>query len=322
MAFLVCFFSASADAALTDYGAVPPLSKPPQDQIAANQKLDSHTDKFSGRFAYGIPIGVAPARGASAPDLVPVYAVTSVTANDGRGNSATTAYAYSAGLYDSTYREFRGFGVVTETDPLNAYTITWFHQGGGTNGSALGEFSDDLAKSGTPYCIETYGSGGKLYTRALNKVDEVKLHTNGVYFPFIRQTIKQDYEGNTGYRASAVGYAYNAISNNLAASTGNLLGRTNYGEVLSVNSSAHTFTTTNSTAPTSFMSEGRRVDHAVIDREANTAKTYETTGISVDKTSQIRKENRIRAGGGSYIRDKKTRQLVPVQGTSKVIRQP
>lgn len=30
--------------------------------------------------------------------------------------------------------------------------------------------------------------------------------------------------------------------------------------------------------------EGRRVDHAVIDREANTAKTYETTGPNVDKT--------------------------------------
>jgi RHS repeat-associated protein len=182
----------------------------------------------------------------------PVYAVTSVTENDGRGNSATTTYDYSAGLYDTTYREFRGFGVVTETDPLNAYTITWFHQGGGTNGVALGEFSDDLAKAGMSYRVEQYGNDSKLYTRTLNKVDEVNLHTNGVFFPFIRQTITEEFEGNAGatqYRAAAVGYAYNAISNNLASSTGNLIGQTNYGEVISIVISNHTFVTTNTTAP-------------------------------------------------------------------------
>ena len=67
---------------------------------------------------------------------------------------------------------------------------------------------------------------------------------------------------------------------------------------------------------------GRRVDHAVINREANTAKTYETTGMDVSKKAQIEKEGRIREAGGTYIRDKETRQLVPVQKTSEVIRQP
>jgi RHS repeat-associated protein len=68
--------------------------------------------------------------------------------------------------------------------------------------------------------------------------------------------------------------------------------------------------------------EGRRVDHAVIDREANTAKTFETTGTNVDKRLQLQKEERIRQQGGTYIRDKETRQLVPVEGTSEVRRQP
>ena len=68
--------------------------------------------------------------------------------------------------------------------------------------------------------------------------------------------------------------------------------------------------------------EGRRVDHAVIDRKANTAKTYETTGPNVNKKAQIDKEQRIRDVGGTYIRDKETKALVPVQGNSKVIRQP
>jgi hypothetical protein len=67
---------------------------------------------------------------------------------------------------------------------------------------------------------------------------------------------------------------------------------------------------------------GRRVDHAVIDRSANTAKTYETTGPNVNKSAQIDKEQRVRDAGGTFIRDKETRQLVPVQEKSEVIRQP
>ena len=38
--------------ALTDYGAIPQIAQPPQDQSAANQKLDFHTDLFTGRFGY------------------------------------------------------------------------------------------------------------------------------------------------------------------------------------------------------------------------------------------------------------------------------
>jgi hypothetical protein len=67
--------------------------------------------------------------------------------------------------------------------------------------------------------------------------------------------------------------------------------------------------------------EGRRIDHAVIDREAGSAKAYETTGDSVDKRLQQKKEERIRDAGGTYIRDKETGDLIPVEGVSEVRRQ-
>ena len=66
--------------------------------------------------------------------------------------------------------------------------------------------------------------------------------------------------------------------------------------------------------------EGRRVDHAVINRESNTAKTYETTGNNVDKRLQLEKEARIREQGGTYVRDKETRKLVPTEGQSELRR--
>jgi len=67
--------------------------------------------------------------------------------------------------------------------------------------------------------------------------------------------------------------------------------------------------------------EARRVDHAVIDRDANSAKTYETTGETVDKRWQQKKEEHIIEAGGKYIRDKETGNLVPVEGVSEVRRQ-
>jgi hypothetical protein len=42
----------------------------------------------------------------------------------------------------------------------------------------------------------------------------------------------------------------------------------------------------------------------------------------VSKVEQLQKEDRIRNAGGTYIRDKETRQLVPVQDVSEVRRQP
>lgn len=215
----------------------------------------------------------------------PVYTVSAVTNEDGHGNVSVTSYSYAGGYYDTSYRELRGFAVVTETDPLGAYTTTWFHQGGATNASSIGEFDDSLSKAGMPFRVERYGSDDKLYARTLNKVQYVQLHANGVFFPFVQQTIRQDFEGNSGssnYRASAAGYAYSATSNNLASSTGNLLGQTNYGEVLSVNISAHTFTTTNTTAPVY-----RQYAYASISGNADIIDRVASATVSADGSGSV-----------------------------------
>jgi RHS repeat-associated protein len=63
---------------------------------------------------------------------------------------------------------------------------------------------------------------------------------------------------------------------------------------------------------------GRRVDHAVI--ENGRAKTYETTSETASKADQIAKESEIRDLGGTYIRDRDTKELVPVEKISEVVR--
>jgi RHS repeat-associated protein len=64
--------------------------------------------------------------------------------------------------------------------------------------------------------------------------------------------------------------------------------------------------------------KGRVVDHAVI--SGGKAETFETTSMTADKTAQLAREQRILDSGGTFIRDKDTRELVPVTGPSKVVR--
>ncbi len=66
---------------------------------------------------------------------VPVMqTVSGVTVADGRGNSATTSYSYSGGLYDALERRFMGFRYEKEIKPCLAgespcpYTETWLKQ--------------------------------------------------------------------------------------------------------------------------------------------------------------------------------------------------
>jgi RHS repeat-associated protein len=66
--------------------------------------------------------------------------------------------------------------------------------------------------------------------------------------------------------------------------------------------------------------EGRRVDHAVI--QDGSAKTVETTSMTADKAAQSAKEQRILDNGGTYVRDRDTREVVPVQGPCELRRCP
>ena len=229
----------------------------------------------------------------------PLYTVSTVTKVDGRGAVAVTTYNYAGGYYDTLNREFRGFAWVRVTDPLGAYTDTYFHQGGGTNGTPLGEFQDDLAKAGMAYRTEIFGSDDKLYQRTLQKVNEVTLHSNGVYFPFVQQVTTLDYEGTSSYRAIAKGYAYQASANNLAGSTGNLLGETNYSEVSSVNLSTHAFTNNVTGAPPPVY---RQFTYATITSNSNIVDRPAVVTVSADTIGTIvlqQTTNQYYAGNGN-----------------------
>lgn len=166
----------------------------------------------------------------------PVTTVSSITSNDGMGNTSTTTYDYQGGFYSASLKEFRGFNKVTVTDPLGLKTITYFHQSGGTDDSANGEYQDQSskAKKGIPYRTEVWGSDGLKYSQVLNKVEETQIHTNGWYFPFISQTITMEYEGLGSYRAVGKQFTYDTA-------TLNLIKESNLGEVAGVDFSDHTF---------------------------------------------------------------------------------
>jgi len=166
-----------------------------------------------------------------------VWVVSQVTTDDGIGNPSTTHYSFSGGYYNTSEREFRGFAQAVVIDPLGTKTITYFHQSGGRNNSSIGEYLDQgsESKKGTPFRIDVIGSDGATNNITLNKVEEIKLHTNGWFFPFVSQSIMMSYEGLSSYRAVAKQMTYDTNS-------GNLMIESNLGEVSGVNISAETFT--------------------------------------------------------------------------------
>jgi RHS repeat-associated protein len=180
----------------------------------------------------------------------PVHTVSSVTVKAGLtgfGSDSITSYDYSRGFYNSARREFGGFGRVEVTDPLDTKTVSFFHQGGGYNDDANGEFEDEdtggFAKKGMPYRNETWGwnetaGAYRLYNVTVNKVDLAEPDT-GRYFPYVVQTVVMDFEGTVDdmgpYRARAKAFEY-------FTTTGNIKKLTDFAEVLNVNVANHTFT--------------------------------------------------------------------------------
>ncbi|MGN6642882.1 MAG: toxin TcdB middle/N-terminal domain-containing protein, partial [Verrucomicrobiota bacterium] len=167
----------------------------------------------------------------------PLQVVSSVSVSDGLYPSNTTAYYYEGGKWDSVRREFDGFAKTTEVDPLGLTNISYFHQAGGRDQAALGEYQDTpaaLGKKGNLFQSETIGTNGQIYRLVLNKVEDADLGS-GRHFAFTGQTIALDYPGNTNaYRATAQQYFYDLI-------TGNLTNTINFGEVTNVTISSHGF---------------------------------------------------------------------------------
>ncbi|MBI3852883.1 MAG: hypothetical protein HY298_21725 [Verrucomicrobia bacterium] len=203
----------------------------------------------------------------------PVYTVSTVAVTDGMGNTNTTSYNYRGGFYDTVRREFRGFNRVEVTEPLGAKTTTYFHQGGGRDESANGEYQDQssFAKKGMPYRIEAYGTNGNLYHLTLNKIEEVMLHTNGWCFPFLSQSINMVYEGLTNYRATVKQVAYDT-------NTGNIIKESDFGEVTNVVVSTHGFTNIGNDSVFTFTAYASLANTNILSKPSSLKVTADTSG--------------------------------------------
>ncbi|MBI5388209.1 MAG: glycohydrolase toxin TNT-related protein [Verrucomicrobia bacterium] len=172
----------------------------------------------------------------------PIYTVSAVSVADGFYPSNTTTYAYEGGMWSPARREFHGFAHVTARDPLGATNGYWFHQAGGRDNSALGEYQDStnsIGKKGLPFRVETFGTNGQPYKLVLNKVEE-NVETNGHRFPYVNQTMALDYpDSSAAYRATAQQFQYDLT-------TGNLTNVANYGEVTNINAAAQNFSNVDS----------------------------------------------------------------------------
>ncbi len=168
----------------------------------------------------------------------PLYTVSSVSVSDGINPSDTTTYSYTGGYWNYAQHQFNGFAQTTVSDPLNVTNVHWFHQAGGRNNSAFGEYQDSttaIGKTGLEYRTDTIGSDGNPYQTVLNQVNETVVNT-GEHFAYVSQTMNVDYypPTPTTYKATAQQYFYNM-------SNGNLTNTTDWGAVNSVNAGAETF---------------------------------------------------------------------------------
>lgn len=164
---------------------------------------------------------------------------------------ATTTYDYQRGYYYGTNtpvldRKFAGFGLVTETSPLGAYTKTYFHQGNPTTTAEtdLGEYGDHISKIGKPYRIEVYdpkdgGGNEHLLSLTLNKWGRADYGDgrNFVKLGQTKQSLHTGGAGSTAYRMTADTMTYDDAK-------GNLTQRIEYGEVTGNESGAGVFSFT------------------------------------------------------------------------------
>lgn len=186
---------------------------------------------------------------------MPIWTATTLKINDGMGTESVTRYEYERGRYDYERKEFCGFGKVTVTEgatDIGVKSITCFHQGGGWDDAAKGEFEDDVAgaftKKGMPYRSESYAwdsaqSKYLLYSVTVNKVMVAQVYT-GVgsdtgmpgYMPYVANTITMSYEGLDyaagGFTASYIATCSENVYNTATAPiTGNIKQVRNYGYV-------------------------------------------------------------------------------------------
>ena len=102
----------------------------------------------------------------------PIIVVTSLTESDFLGREDETEYFYRDGhyYYDSALnRQVAGFSRVTVTDPLQQQQRHFFHQGGGFDGSTVGESPDSWYLIGKSYRQEQFDDQENLIERTITR---------------------------------------------------------------------------------------------------------------------------------------------------------
>lgn len=151
--------------------------------------------------------------------------VNEETINDGLGNSYTKSYEYyngyylSSGVYDS---EFAGFYEIDVMDNDGHITKNFYHQGGGEDGSLLGEYTDTEAKKGKPFRTEIWENGTDKVYENIIRWNEEDLG-NGRYFVYKDQEVERIWNNNEDSKDRARSYNYDDY--------GNIIQEINWGEV-------------------------------------------------------------------------------------------
>jgi RHS repeat-associated protein len=233
-----------------------------------------------------------------------------IATNDGFGNRATTTYSYSNGEYyfdTPLKRRFAGFASTTRTDTDGTVTKTFFHQGNDTL-SSIGEYDDDFSKIGKPYRIEVRDGNGSLYSKTINKWENVDLE-NERDFVKLTSTVSFSFDGDADHRERATTLTYNNDS-------GNLLEQVDYGEVSGNDNGTFTDTgtdkrtaTTTYAASTTLYILGLPSREVVVDQASSTVKEtrHYYDGLSLGNVS-VGNETKTEfwKSGSSYASTTKT----------------
>jgi RHS repeat-associated protein len=144
----------------------------------------------SNGYGGGITFGYTPSS-AYANTNMPfvVQAVSSITATDGRGDSAVTYVAYGAGLYDAPHRRFLGFGSVIRRLPCNA--------GESVCPATTESYAQDYASASKPVSISRLSSANVYLTTELFYYNTGE--TSSTYTSTLSQHWLETYDGTGNY---------------------------------------------------------------------------------------------------------------------------
>jgi RHS repeat-associated protein len=185
--------------------------------------VDGRELMISHRTSFGGTRKIAYKSAAQTPDFKSpsnFLIVDTVVTEDGFGMSYTSRYDYADGWFYKDYwkyrrDQFRGFGQRSVVNAAGVKTVSYYHQGGGVNGAARGEYQDDYeAKSGRPYREEIYGSDGKLYASTITKWDIATYHDGSETRYWAKKALETSFSfaSSGAHRETAVESVYNDVT--------------------------------------------------------------------------------------------------------------